>query len=228
MDKGLFDCLEKYMIEWMADSAHDKEHVYRVLYLALDIANHESCNQDVLIAACLLHDIGRGEQYKNPQICHARVGAERAYHFCIRQGFPDVNARHIRDCIATHRYRGDDQPASLEAKILFDADKLDATGTLGIARTLFYKGHVGEPLYHIDERGDVLDGTDDPSPSFFQEYNYKLKNLYHKFYTDRAYEIAKERQQAAVLFYESMLKELSSTYQNGHRYLNLAVRLSDT
>lgn len=224
MDQKLYHSLEGYMKECMIDSAHDKEHIYRVLYLALDIANNEEeVNQDILIAACLLHDIGREAQYKDPQVCHAQVGAEMAYDFCMKQGFSQINAQHIKECISTHRFRGDNKPASMEAKILFDADKLDVTGTIGIARTLFYKKIFGEPLYNTDENGDVLDGIKDEEPSFLQEYNHKLKNIYTSFYTKRANEIARERQQSAVLFYDNMMAEVSSTYNNGKHYLSSAI-----
>lgn len=208
----------------MVDSAHDKEHIYRVLYLALDIANNEKeVDQDILIAACLLHDIGREAQYKDPQVCHAQVGAEMAYDFCMKQGFSQTSAQHIKECISTHRFRGDNKPVSMEAKILFDADKLDVSGTMGIARTLLYKGIVGEPLYNTDEKGDVLDDTKDGGPSFLQEYNCKLKNIYANFYTKRAKEIALERQQSAALFYENLVAELLSTYNIGKHYLSSAI-----
>ena len=213
------------MNQCMTDSAHDREHVRRVLYLALDIASHEeNADRDILTAACLLHDIGREAQYKDPKVCHALAGAEMAYVFCKKQGFSEAAARHIKACIATHRFRSDNPPESVEAKILFDADKLDVTGTLGIARTLFYKGHVGQPLYNTDERGGVLDGANDPRPSFLQEYHFKLKDIYDKFYTRRAQEIAGERRQAAVAFYESMMGELEDTYRRGRECLRDWVR----
>ena len=82
MDKCTFDLLENYMLACMEDTAHDKEHIYRVLFNALEIAKSEDAvDYDVLICACLLHDIGRKEQFENPQLCHAQVGAEKAYQF---------------------------------------------------------------------------------------------------------------------------------------------------
>lgn len=67
------------MFSCMEDSVHDKEHIYRVLYNALNIAKtEENVDYDVLICACLLHDIGRKEQFENPSLCHAKVGAELA------------------------------------------------------------------------------------------------------------------------------------------------------
>ena len=77
MDKRTFCLLENYMLSCMEDSAHDKEHIYRVLYNALEIAKNESkVDYDILICACLLHDIGRKEQFENPQLCHAQISEE--------------------------------------------------------------------------------------------------------------------------------------------------------
>lgn len=103
----------------------------------------------------------------------------------------------------------------MEAKILFDADKLDVAGAIGIARTLLYKGIVSEPLYSVLPDGIVSTGENDTAPSFFQEYKYKLENLYSLFYTERAAVIARERQHISVEFYNSLYQEVNSSYQNG-------------
>ncbi|MCM1303673.1 MAG: HD domain-containing protein [Lachnospiraceae bacterium] len=221
MNRETYCLLEKYMIGCMEDTAHDKEHVYRVLYNALDIAKTENnVNYDVLIAACLLHDIGRKEQFENPVLCHAVVGSEKAYQFLLAHDFEVSCAEQVRQCIRTHRYRAEDPPQSLEAKILFDADKLDAAGAMGIARTLLYKGIVAEPLYSLLPDGSVSTGEKDAMPSFFQEYKYKLENLYSHFYTERAAAIARERQHIAVAFYNSLYQEVNAAYRNGTRELN--------
>ncbi|MCM1127590.1 MAG: HD domain-containing protein [Lachnospiraceae bacterium] len=220
MNKGTYCLLENFMIYCMKDTAHDKEHVYRVLYNALEIAKAETnVNYDILIAACLLHDIGRKEQFENPALCHAIAGSEKAYQFLLTHGFEVSYAEQVRQCIKTHRYRKDNPPESLEAKILFDADKLDAAGAVGIARTLLYKGFVAEPLYSMLPDGSVSTGENDTIPSFFQEYKYKLENLYSKFYTKKAMAIAKERQYIAVEFYNSLYGEVNSSYQNGMKEL---------
>lgn len=216
MKAELYHRIENYMLECMKDSAHDKEHIYRVLYMALDIASEEKeVDKELLIIACLLHDIGREEQFKNPQLCHAQIGSEKAYQYLIANGFGQEKASHIRDCILTHRFRSDNPPKSMEAKILFDADKLDVTGTIGIARTLLYKAQVKEPLYSVDSKSDVLDGSQDTEPSFFHEYKFKLENIYDKFYTQRGAQLAEERQSSAVSFYQSMLKEVQACYRLG-------------
>lgn len=106
-------------------------------------------------------------------------------------------------------------PESLEAKILFDADKLDATGTMGIARTLIYKGTVSEPIYTLLLDGTVSNGKNDTTPSFFQEYKYKLEKVYSNFYTEEAKMISRERQDSAIAFYNSLYGEVKTAYENG-------------
>lgn len=216
MKKEDYALVESYMLSCMEDSAHDKEHVYRVLYNALDIAQtEEGVNHDVLICACLLHDIGRREQFENPSVCHAEAGADKAYAFLKEHGFAEEFAGAVRDCIRTHRFRKGSPPQGMEAKILFDADKIDVSGAIGIARTLVYKGKVSEPLYTLRRDGRVSNGEGDERPSFFQEYKYKLENLYSGFHTVRGAEIAKQRQGAAVAFYRSMWEEANAAYESG-------------
>lgn len=220
MTKDTYTLLENYMLACMTDSAHDKEHVYRVLYHAMDIAAHEEAvDYDVLICACLLHDIGRNEQFEEPGLCHAEVGAKKAYAFLTDNRFDPTFAAKVSHCIGCHRFRGDNPPISMEAKILFDADKLDATGAIGIARTLIYKGQVSEPLYTLDASGRVATGENDAAPSFFQEYKYKLENVYDKFYTEYGRKLAAQRRQAAVDFYENILAEVSTAYRLGNDML---------
>lgn len=222
MNRTEYETIRAYMEKCMSDSAHDREHVYRVLYTALDIAAHEqSVNPDILIAACLLHDTGRKEQFENPALDHAQVGSEKAYHFLLEQGWTEANARHAADCIASHRYRSGNPPKTIEAKILFDADKLDVTGAIGIARTLLYQGHESEPLYTLDESGKVLDGSGDEPASFMHEYHFKLKNLYGRFFTKYAEALAAGRKAAAENFYQALLDEVRSTYAGKEQLANM-------
>lgn len=209
----------------MTDAAHDVQHVRRVLYNALEIAKTESgVAYDVLIAACLLHDIGRREQFADPSLCHAAVGSEKAYRFLMENGFAPAFAEQVRQCIRTHRWRKSDPPQSLEAKILFDADKLDVVGATGIARALLYKGAVAEPLYSLRSDGTVSDGTQDTVPSFFREYRFKLEKLYDGFYTKRGKDIALQRRQAAVDFCDSLYREVSVPYRQGKETLQSLLR----
>lgn len=220
MNKDQFQKIERYMLSCMGDSAHDREHVYRVLHLALQIAGTETdADPDVLICACLLHDIGRKEQFEDPTLCHAKVGGEKAREFLVKEGFDRDFAEKVKACVATHRFRENHPPQSLEAKILFDADKLDAAGAMGIARTLLYAGQVSAPLYSRDETGVILDGTGETVPSFFREYKFKLEKLYDRFYTAKGRELAGERRKAAEDFYKAMLREARESHAAGEKIL---------
>ena len=200
--------IEQYMRACMSDSAHDTQHVYRVLNYAMDIARQEhGVDLEILRAACLLHDIARAEQFADPRVDHAACGAEKAQRWLTENGYADDFAQAVADCIVTHRFRSENPPQSIEAKILFDADKLDVCGATGIARTLFYKAHVGLPLYEVGEDGIVHDGTSDSEDTFFREYKFKLEKLYGRFYTRRGEEFAQSRRRAARDFYEALLSE---------------------
>ncbi len=221
MEQHIFSKIEEYMQQCMNRSAHDTAHVYRVLYHALDIATHEpTADTDILIAACLLHDIGRADQYRDPTLCHAAIGSEKAHAFLLNLGFDEGFADHVRACIATHRFRKSMQPCSIEAKILFDADKLDVTGAIGIARTLLYQGEVAAPLYTVSHEGCIWDDTSDPNPTFFREYHEKLEGLYNLFLTKRGYELAQKRQNTAEAFYHALLQEVHTTHLTGSKILS--------
>lgn len=215
MTETKYQIYEDYMQSIMRDSAHDQEHIYRVLRAARMIAAcEERVDMDILIVSCLLHDIGRPEEFRDPRICHAGAGGEKAYRFLLEHGWDEERAGRVRECIIRHRYRSDNPPDSIEAKILFDADKLDATGAIGIARTLIYDGIVSEPIYTLKTDGTVSGGEGDEHPSFFQEYKNKLETLYDKFYTVKGQELAQARRAAAEAFYRSLLTEVEMLYYN--------------
>jgi uncharacterized protein len=214
MKKSMYKMIENFMYECMKDAAHDPEHIFRVLYQSINIASKrtETVNFDVLIASCLLHDIGREEQINNRNICHAEIGGTIAKKFLLKNGWSEKDAEHVNQCIASHRFRGNNAPETLEAKILFDSDKLDAIGCLGIARTLMYKGTVYEKLYTLKNKEICLGEDKDDEETFLKEYNMKLKNLYDKFYTEEAEEMAKSQKKYARLFYDKLVEQITEAY----------------
>jgi len=215
MNKKEFKRLEKFMKKHNSDQAHDLEHIYRVLYLALDIAQYEKdVDMDVLIAASLLHDIGRKAQSKNKNINHAKKGAKMAKKFLIDNNYSEDFADKVSSCIEKHRFRGNNPPTMIEEKILFDADKLDVLGAIGIARTIIYQTEIHSNLYNLDENGNLLHGEDDKEDSFLHEYKYKIETVSDKLYTSRAKEIASKRIKIAELYYNSLIEELEESYKN--------------
>lgn len=220
MTQERYAAIEAHMLASMKDNAHDSEHVYRVLYNALEIAKaEETVDYDILITACLLHDIGRKDQIADPRLCHAEVGSEKAYQFLLELGTEASFAAQVRHAILTHRFRNNRQPETLEAKILFDADKLDVTGAIGVARTLMYMATVEEPLYAKLPDGRISDGTDEGAFSFFREYKFKLEKLYDRFYTARGAELAQSRRKIAADFYENLYREVNIGYTAGQQLL---------
>lgn len=213
MDKTVYLKIDAYMRSCMEDSAHDAEHIYRVLGLVNRLAESvdEPLDRDVLTAACLLHDVGRAEQFKDPTVCHAEAGSVKAHRFLLDLGWSEERAAHVRDCVLTHRFRNNRRPATMEAKLLFDADKLDVSGAMGIARTLCYAGEMGYPLYSRDETGLLLEPTGDAPNTFVQEYRHKLEKIGDGLYTEEARKIAAQRLSAASAFYESLLAEIKES-----------------
>lgn len=216
MKRELFHTIESYMFSCMDGSAHDTQHVYRVLWNALDIAATETdVDYDILITACLLHDIGRPEQLADPSLCHARVGEKKAEEFLIGLGMEMDFVEQVCHCIRTHRFSNRCTPRTIEAMILFDADKLDVTGLLGVARTLQYQGQKEHPLYHLREDGMPGDGTGETKRSFFQEYKRKLEPLYDTFYTAAGAQLARQHKQAAEEFYHTLYRQICHGLREG-------------
>lgn len=179
------------------DSAHNYDHILRVLANASLIARSESgVNWDVLRTAVLLHDIARAEQARTGKE-HAGEGARRAKEI-LADELPEF-AQTVSDAIASHRFRVERPPQSIEAKILFDADKLDSIGAVGVARAFAYSGHHNGRLWA--ENGDNVHTA-------YQEFQKKLVRLKDKLLTETARNIARQRHQFMVEFFEQMAAEV--------------------
>lgn len=209
MDETRRRALEEKMQAYLGDSAHDAQHVYRVLRMAQHLASFEKdVDMDVLVAACLLHDIGRPAQLKDPALSHALVGEKLAPPILLELGFSEEFAHRVADCIRTHSYRQNDPPQSLEAKLLFDADKLDVCGALGVARTLLYQGRLGLPLYETDAQGNPLRTACQGGESYFSEADGKLTSVHGRMFTKEGARIAQERKKTLDLFTQALWEEI--------------------
>ena len=194
------------------DTAHDFEHVLRVLRLAERVGAAEGANMEILRAAVLLHDVARlAEDQGGP--CHAEAGAQRARRILAGHAADKVEA--VAHAIATHRFRGAAAPQTLEAKILYDADKLDAIGAIGVARAYAIAGHHGQRLWgQVSQafaqrttdvaRGDL--GNTEHTP--VHEYVFKLSKLEGLLFTATARAIAKERHSYMASFFKRLEREV--------------------
>lgn len=202
--------IERFMLENIGDSAHDIQHIYRVLnYSKIIMKDYVEADEKIVIASAILHDIGRKIQFENPSKCHAIEGGNIAYEFLKGLGWNELDCNHVKECIITHRYRTDNKPKTIEAKIIFDADKLDVTGVIGIARTFLYQGYVNSPIYTVDKNRKIHIGNKEDPESFFREYNNKLKKIYDLFYTDKARKIAMVNKKHSEDFYNNLIDEIT-------------------
>lgn len=186
-----------------ADAVHDFDHVLRVLALAERIGRAEGADVEIVRAAALLHDAGR-EQADADGIDHAALAADRARE--ILDGQPSAKVEAVAHAIAAHRFRTRPEPATLEAQVLFDADKVDAMGAVGVARAFAYGGAHGQrlwaPIESVDVAGWLEEGDDPHNHTPVHEFVVKLSRLKERLFTPTGRSIAEERHAAMVAFFQ--------------------------
>ena len=210
MTVEIYKLIEAQMLEKMSgtDCAHDANHVYRVLSNALMLADKYKPDLEVLLPSVLLHDIGRMAEFHDPTVDHALAGANMAYEFLISIGYEKDLALVIKKCIAGHRFSGREKPETLEEKILYDADKLDLTGSMAIARSILAGVAYNEPLYVYQADGTISKGLADGEISFMSFYNTHLKIIGERLFTEKARSIAEQRIKLVDEHYNAMVDEI--------------------
>jgi uncharacterized protein len=188
-----------------ADAVHDFDHVLRVLALAERIGQAEGADLEIVKAAALLHDVGR-EQAEAEGLDHAAFAAAQARE--ILAGWPAAKVEAVVHAIAAHRFRTGPEPGTLEARVLFDADKLDAIGAVGVARAFAYGGAHGQRLWAPIETVDVdrwgEEGDDPSNHTPVHEFVVKLSRLKERLFTPTGRAIAEERHATMVAFFERL------------------------
>ncbi len=186
--------------------SHDWEHTMRVYNLCIHIGKKENAGMEVLKLAAILHDIGRAQQDDcNGGICHAEKGAEIAKELLTKVGYK--KSEKVIHCIKTHRFRKNNIPVSIEAKILFDADKLDSIGAVGIGRAFLFAGEIGAKLHnkYADINKTEEYSKDDTA---YREYIVKLRKIKDRMLTKEGKRLAKERHKFMDDFFERLNKEV--------------------
>jgi len=127
--------------------AHNWDHIHRVHNFALRIAkNEQNVNYRILEAAVWLHDIARHLEFNNKCKCHAKTGAKMVISILSKLKFDKEDIKKISEAIRVHRYSNQDKANFIEAKILQDADRLDALGAISIARIFLFNGAKGNSI----------------------------------------------------------------------------------
>ncbi len=189
--------------------SHGWDHTLRVVRLAERIARVEGADRDVVVAAAFLHDIGRSaEDASQGSLCHADCGAKLAEPILHRNGFRFSPAQrdNVLHCIRSHRFRGGETPSTLEAKVVFDADKLDAIGAIGVARAYLFAGEIGARL-HCPEIpvSETLPYSD--ADTGYREYIVKLCRIRDILLTAEGRRIANDRHRFMEAFFDRFLQE---------------------
>lgn len=196
-----------------AFGCHDWSHVERAYNLALKIAKKEKANVGVIKLAAYLHDVGRKEEMQSKgRICHAEKGVDLAEKILEKYDLGKEIKQNILHCILSHRYRNNHKPSTIEAKILFDADKLDSIGAVGIGRSFLFAGSSGSNcLYTGNEKKLVKNARDfsfTGEDSALLEYYFKLRKVKLKMLTKTGKKIAKERHDYMVNFFKRFELEI--------------------
>lgn len=187
--------------------SHDWEHSLRVYNLCMRIGQAEGADMEVLKIAAYLHDVGRSHQDESKgTICHAEKGAEIATELLDKYPISTGQKVNILHCIRSHRFRGNREPATLEAKILFDADKLDSIGAIGIARAFQFAGEVGakfhNPNVSLEETRPYT-----KEDTGYREFKLKLSRIKERMLTAEGHRMAEERHAFMEKYFERFFLE---------------------
>jgi len=196
------------------DPVHGFDHVLRVYFMAERLSQAEGADLEIVRAAALLHDAGDGLAAEAGDHAlrqgHHHASAEFAARVLAAEGWTQERISEVQHCIRSHRFRDDSElPHSLEARVLFDADKLDAIGAIGVARALAFAVRRGQPVYAPPSEQFLHTGKtqgDEPH-SAYHEFRFKLVKLKDRLFTPAARIIAEQRHQQMVDFFERLADE---------------------
>jgi uncharacterized protein len=190
------------------DLAHGWEHVYRVYHLSLRIAEEEHADSFIVGMAALLHDIGRTTQ--EPKKPHAERSAILAAELLARYDLSDETQQAIQHAILAHNYRRGITPATLEACVLYDADRLDSMGASGLMRwamAIKNKKWSEWKSYHPDDPF-ALHRTPDDQRYLLDRFYTKLLALPEAMMTETGQALAQNRLAFLYLFLQELQLEL--------------------
>ena len=201
---------KKYFKE--PDACHDWTHVERVRKLALRMGKKERADLMVIEIAALLHDICKKEEMLcKGKFCHAEIGGEKAQEIISKFKLDKETENNIIHCIKSHRYRNDRKPSTIEAKILYDADKLDSIGAIGIARDFLFAGFAGSKTLYTGREKEIAGSKKNfyytKEDSAILEFEVKLKFIKNKMLTSEGKRMANERHRYMLEYFKRFWEE---------------------
>jgi uncharacterized protein len=201
--------------EECGDAAHDYDHLVRVMALADTIQTREGGDLPTIWAAVAFHDIGQ-ERERRHGGDHALIGAEMAADLLSNTFFPQQAIPAVQQAIREHRTTGGKIPATLEGRVLYDADKIDCLGAIGIGRLFCITGRYNQKVYS-SLPSDIVEPVDplvvrqlrrrpDYSPAI--EFQLLFGELPDRMTTATGKELALERYTYMKEFFQRLRQEV--------------------
>jgi uncharacterized protein len=170
-------------------------------------------------AAVLLHDAVDPTASKlsaaETRLEHHQASARFARWVLQSEGWTEERIAAVEHCIRAHRFRDDrEQPQTVEAQVLFDADKLDAIGAIGVARAVAYAAAHNQPAYAEPSEQFRQTGKLQPGEphSAYHELVFKLARLKERLFTSSARQVAEERNRYMLEFFERLKEEIEGRF----------------
>ncbi len=188
-------------------TGHDWWHIYRVWQLAKEIAKQENANVFIVELGALLHDVA------DHKLANEEEGLQEVNEILNSYLLSKEKIQHILEIVKNTSFRGAnivDNAETLEAKIVQDADRLDAIGAIGIARTFAYGGDKKREIYNPEISPELHSSFDSYKKSTAPTINHfyeKLLLLKDRMHTETARKIAEERHTFMENFLEQFYKE---------------------
>jgi uncharacterized protein len=191
-----------------ADPAHDLSHIMRVCRNVQVIGEREGADMQVLLLAALLHDAGSCPKHANGGKTEAISGCQKiADDFLVRKGIAEEVRKKVLYAIEVHSFSRGIAPATLEAAVLQDADRLDAIGAIGIARVFLTGGSMNRELYNPEDPF-CRDREPDDERWNLDHFYRKLLRLESGMHTETARTLARERSAVMIRYLADLQKEI--------------------
>ena len=191
------------------DAAHDLGHILRVARLADRLAAEEGADRDVCVAAALLHDLVYRPKNHPESPLTARLAADLVPAWCRETPGLEAKAEAVAAAVASHSWSGGEAPASLEAEVVQDADRLEALGAIGIARVFATGASFGAGLRHPEDPWGEGRDLDDKAWSL-DHFERKLLKLAAAMRTPAGRRRAQARHATLLRYLEDLRAELDA------------------
>jgi len=189
------------------DVAHDLEHIRRVVRAAQSLATAEGAELEVVLPAAWLHDCVTVPKDSPQRSQASRLAAGQATAWLRTWDWPEARLPEIAHAIEAHSFSAGIAPRTIEAKVVQDADRLDALGATGLARCLMLGGAMGRPLYVAEDPFCERRAPDDAA-SCVDHFYTKLLKLGGTMQTAAGRAEAERRTRLLLQFLEELKRDL--------------------